>query len=193
MKNKKAVILIAFALSALFMFTACTTAAVPVAQPTAENSGASPTGTQEADPSSFSGDAYNFTLTDTDGNVHKLEDYLGKKVYLKFWATWCPSCLEGLAELDMLPALAEENDIVVLTIVAPGYSGEKSSEKFVEWFNGRELGFTVLLDEGGNSFYEYGIRAVPSSYFIDTRGNLVETKLGHVPNEQIIEIFNGVR
>ncbi|MBN2558978.1 MAG: TlpA family protein disulfide reductase [Clostridia bacterium] len=193
MKNKKIIILMALAMSALFMFTACTTAAVPAALPDVENGGGSPAGTQEPEASSFTGDAYNFTLMDTDGNTHSLEDYLGKKVYLKFWATWCPSCLTGLAELDMLPALAQENDIVVLTIVAPGYSGEKSSEKFVEWFNGRGHGFTVLLDEGGNSFYEYGIRAVPSSYFIDTKGNLAESKLGHVSNEQIIEIFNGIR
>lgn len=143
--------------------------------------------------STFQGDAFNFQLVDTEGNTHLLEQYAGKKVYLKFWATWCPSCLAGLGELGELHNETMDNeDIVVLTIVAPGYSGEKSSAKFIEWYEGQELEFTVLLDEGGNTFYEYGIRAVPSSFYIDTKGNIVETSLGHVENAKIYETLDTV-
>jgi len=143
--------------------------------------------------SSFQGDAFNFQLVDTEGNTHLLEQYAGKKVYLKFWATWCPSCLAGLGELGELHNETKDNeDIVVLTVVAPGYSGEKSAEKFIEWYEGQGLEFTVLLDEGGNSFYEYGIRAVPSSFYIDTKGNIAETSLGHVENAKIYETLDTV-
>ena len=143
--------------------------------------------------STFQGDAFNFQLVDTEGNTHLLEQYAGKKVYLKFWATWCPSCLAGLGELGELHNETMDNeDIVVLTIVAPGYSGEKSSAKFIEWYEGQELEFTVLLDEGGNTFYEYGIRAVPSSFYIDTKGNIAETSLGHVENAKIYETLDTV-
>jgi len=31
-----------------------------------------------------------FQVTDTNGNVHTLEKYLGKWVLVNFWATWCP-------------------------------------------------------------------------------------------------------
>lgn len=34
-------------------------------------------------------DASGFVLKDMKGNTVKLSDYRGKKVYLKFWATWC--------------------------------------------------------------------------------------------------------
>ena len=142
----------------------------------------------------FQGDAYNFQLLDTNGNTHKLEQYAGKKVYLKFWATWCPSCLDGLGELGELhEQTMDSEDVVILTVVAPGYSGEKSAEKFIEWYEGQELEFTVLLDEGGNSFFEYGIRAVPSSFYIDTRGNIVDTTLGHAGNEKILETLDGIQ
>lgn len=143
---------------------------------------------------SFQGDAYNFQLVDTEGNTHLLEQYSGKQVYLKFWATWCPSCIDGLDELNELHEQTKDrDDIVILTIVAPGYSGEKSSAKFIEWYKEQELVFTVLLDEGGNSFFEYGIRAVPSSFYIDTKGNITESKLGHVGNDKIFETLESVQ
>ncbi|MCD6322248.1 MAG: TlpA family protein disulfide reductase, partial [Clostridiales bacterium] len=141
----------------------------------------------------FQGDAYNFQLLDTDGNTHTLEQYSGRKVYMKFWATWCPSCLEGLDELGELHEQTKDReDIVILTVVAPGYSGEKSSEKFIEWYEEQGLEFTVLLDEGGKSFYEYGIRAVPSSFYIDEKGNLSETSLGHVGNEKVLKTLGSI-
>lgn len=138
--------------------------------------------------SSFQGNAFNFRLVDTNGNTHSLEQYQGKKVYLKFWATWCPSCIAGLGELEELHKETMDNeDIVVLSVVAPGYSGEKSKDKFIEWYESQELSHTVLLDEGGLAFFEYGIRAVPSSFYIDTKGNIADTKLGHAGNAEIYE------
>lgn len=138
--------------------------------------------------SSFQGDAFNFRLVDTNGNTHVLEQYSGKKVYLKFWATWCPSCIAGLGELEELhKETMDSEDIVVLSVVAPGYSGEKSTDKFIEWYESQELEHTVLLDEGGMAFFEYGIRAVPSSFYIDTKGNIADTKLGHAGNAEIYE------
>lgn len=185
MKRKKIIGVMALALSVLFILSACS-----VGNVTTEGNNANDKTPMEEE-STFEGNAYNFSLVDTNGVSHSLEEYSGKKVYVKFWATWCPSCIEGLEELGELPALVGE-DIVVFSIVAPGYSGEKSSAKFIEWYEGQGLEFTTLLDEGGNSFFEYGIRAVPSSFFIDTKGNIAETRLGHVGNDEIIKIFDGI-
>ena len=201
MKNKKTRNIVIVVLSLVLIF-----AAILVVQAVTDNNNMAeeqPTATQPADQemseekemeSTFQGDAFNFTLMDTEGNTHSLEQYAGKKVYLKFWATWCPSCLEGLEELGELHKQNMDNeDVVILTIVAPGYSGEKSKGKFIEWYNSQELEFTTLLDEGGTSFFEYGIRAVPSSFFIDTKGNIFETKLGHATNEFIYGKFGSMQ
>lgn len=46
--------------------------------------------------------APNFELMDLEGNTLALKDLKGEKVYIKFWASWCPICLSGLEELDTL-------------------------------------------------------------------------------------------
>ena len=40
--------------------------------------------------------APDFELKDLDGNTIKLSALKGKKIYLKFWASWCGPCLASL-------------------------------------------------------------------------------------------------
>ena len=59
--------------------------------------------------------APDFTLEDIGGNPVRLSDYRGKVVFLAFWASWCPRCMEELAFLQGLyTGLADE--MVVLAI-----------------------------------------------------------------------------
>ncbi|WP_277584304.1 TlpA family protein disulfide reductase [Psychrobacillus antarcticus] len=126
-----------------------------------------------------------FDLMDVDGNTHSLSDYAGKKVYIKFWASWCSICLSGLEEINTLAV--EEKDFVVLTIVSPGYNNEKKSDDFIKWFKGVEdvSSIPVLLDEDGSIAKQYQVRGYPTSAFINADGELIKTQAGHLSNEQI--------
>ncbi|MHA6260788.1 TlpA family protein disulfide reductase [Sporosarcina sp. CAU 1771] len=130
-----------------------------------------------------------FELEDTNGTMHNLEDYAGKKVYIKFWATWCPICLSGLEEINMLAE--EDTDFVVLTIVSPDYNNEKNKEDFIKWISGVENvdALPVLLDEGGTVAKSYSVRGYPTSAFIDENGGLIKTQPGHLSNEQIKDVL----
>lgn len=137
--------------------------------------------------------APSFHVKDVKGQTYQLSDYKGKKVYVKFWASWCPICLAGLEELNTLAG--ENHDFEVLSIVSPGYNNEKKSESFIGWFNGVEntSNITVLLDEEGSITKQYNVRGYPTSAFIGSDGVLVKTQPGHVPNDQIIKEFESIK
>jgi len=130
-----------------------------------------------------------FDLMDVAGNTHSLSDYAGKKVYIKFWASWCSICLSGLEEINTLAA--EDKDFVVLTIVSPDFNNEKKSDAFIKWFKGVEnvSAIPVLLDEGGSIAKQYQVRGYPTSVFINADGELIKTQPGHFSNEQISTQF----
>ncbi len=125
-------------------------------------------------------------------NELDLTAFKGEKVYVKFWASWCSICLAGMDELDQLAG--QDNDFKVITIVAPGINGEQEKADFIQWFKGLEYkNIQVLFDETGELTKAYGIRAYPTSVFIDEAGNLIRTQPGHVSNERIKEIFEGIQ
>ncbi|MGT2828180.1 redoxin domain-containing protein [Streptococcus hillyeri] len=128
-----------------------------------------------------------FQLTGIDGKTYHLSDYKGKKVYLKYWASWCPICLAGLEELDQLAKEAPE-DTVILSVVSPDHKGEQSTEDFKKWY--KELGYKhlpVLLDPDGTLISEQGVRVYPTSSFINEKGEFVKTQPGHLESDDILE------
>ena len=128
-----------------------------------------------------------YTFKTLDGKDVSLADYKGKKIYLKFWASWCPICLAGLADINQL-ADTPPKDAVVLTVVAPGVNREKSLEDFKEWFSGLEYKtLPVLVDNNGQFLKKLGIVGYPSSAFIDANGKVVRFQPGHVTNEDIVK------
>lgn len=129
-------------------------------------------------------DMYDFTLKDLDGNDYKLSDNKGKKVYMKFWASWCSICLTGLEDLNKLAG--ENNDFEIVTVVAPGRNREMDTAAFKKWF--KELGhknLKVLFDETGEVTEHYGIKVYPTSVYVGSNGTDTTVKAGHNSNDDI--------
>ena len=129
----------------------------------------------------------NFRAVTKTLSEFELSDYKGKKVYLKFWASWCPICLAGLADINQLADMPPK-DAVVLTVIAPGVNREKNLDDFKEWFSGLEYKtLPVLVDNNGQFLKKLGIVGYPSSAFIDANGKVVRVQPGHVTNEDIVK------
>jgi len=126
--------------------------------------------------------APNFKLKDFDGNEFTLDDYKGKKVVLNLWASWCPFCIE---EMPLFQEVYDEYKDEGLEIVAIN-RGEslEVAKNYAEQLN---LTYPLLLNPQDDIAKKYNLRAMPSTYFIDTDGTLLEIKHGALTEEMFVE------
>ena len=127
-------------------------------------------------------------LTDMDGKEYKLSDQKGKKVYVKFWASWCHVCTESMPEFEEL--VAKENNFDIISVVSPGNYNELEKEEFKKWFAEKGYKIPVYFDESGKVMEDYAIRAFPTAAYIGSDGVLIGTLSGAVPNSKVIEAFD---
>ena len=134
----------------------------------------------------------NFELTGVDGKTYRLSEYKGKKVYLKFWASWCSICLASLPDTDELAKEAGD-DFVILTVVSPGQKGEQAEGDFQKWYQGLDYkNLPVLLDPSGKLLASYGVRSYPTQAFIDKEGKLVKIQPGFMDKETILKTLKSI-
>ena len=109
-----------------------------------------------------------FTLDDLTGRRLGPRDFMGKVVFLNFWATWCVPCRQEMPTMEKLHRELKKQGLEVVAINFR--EAGKEVRKFVD-----ELGltFTVLLDKEGKVSEEYGAWALPLSYFVNRKGEFV--------------------
>jgi cytochrome c-type biogenesis protein len=123
--------------------------------------------------------AFDFTLLDQYGNEHTLSDYKGKVVFLNFWATWCPPCKKEMPDIEALYQESGKNqgDIIVIGVANPASTeypnnSDVSKEEVIDFLEENNYTFPVVFDETGEILSNYYISAFPTTFFIDTEGNI---------------------
>lgn len=118
--------------------------------------------------------APDFTLTSTDGETFTLSALRGRPVILNFWATWCPPCRAEMPAFEQVWQRYKADGLVILGI------DQGESKAVVERFARQEVGttFPLLLDQTTEIGAIYGVRALPTTVFIDTEGRIQALKVG---------------
>ncbi|QST01690.1 redoxin domain-containing protein [Pontibacillus sp. ALD_SL1] len=113
--------------------------------------------------------APNFTVTTFEGKEVKLSDLKGKKVFLNFWATWCPPCRVEMPEMQRFyEEYGEEVEIMAVNVT----STEKSVKDVTSYVHNEGFTFPIYLDRERNAADQYRIPGYPTTYFIGTDGKI---------------------
>lgn len=129
--------------------------------------------------------APSFKLLNLNNKEVSLADYRGQKVFLNFWATWCPPCREEMPDLQKLH---EEHDdkIAVLTVNI----GE-SKANAVNFMMKNNLNLAVLLDQDKSTAQDFLVRAIPTTYIIDEKGVIIDKTFGALSYSSMLK-FSGI-
>jgi cytochrome c-type biogenesis protein len=137
--------------------------------------------------------AFDFTLVDQYGTEHTLSDYKGKVVFLNFWATWCPPCKKEMPDIEALyqETGMNQEDIIVLGVANPANTeypnnSDVSKEEVIAFLDENNYTFPVVFDETGEVLANYYISSFPTTFFIDTEGNIY----GYLPTMMTREIMD---
>ncbi|PCI28518.1 MAG: hypothetical protein COB67_06230 [SAR324 cluster bacterium] len=126
-----------------------------------------------------------FTVTTFDGKTISLEEFKGKPVILNFWASWCVACRKEAHIIEAAHQKYTPQGAVFIGIAIN--DTREDSLKFI-----RRYGKSYKLapdDKVGNISLNYGITAVPETFFIDKEGIIRYKTLGAVTADSMEEFL----
>lgn len=126
--------------------------------------------------------APDFELRNINNEKVSLSDYRGQKVFLNFWASWCPPCRQEMPDMQKL--YEEYEDEVVILAVNVGENKSTAANFMMQ----NNLSFTVLLDNDKSTARNYLVRGIPSSYFLDQDGIIKEKVVGAVSYQRMLKL-----
>lgn len=132
---------------------------------------------------------FNLSALDANRESVKLSSFTGKVVLLNFFATWCGPCRSEMPDLENVYSKLKDQGFVVLAVDVQ----ERPSE-VMRYASELGLTFPIGLDESGRVSLTYGARALPTSYLIDRRGDVVAGTIGAHPwnDERTLSLINAM-
>ena len=137
--------------------------------------------------------APDFALKNEEGIIYQLNDFNDRPVMLLFWASWCPHCKVELPVLQRVYDEYQDKGVAVLAVNTTQQDDLDSARQFVK---GNGLTYPVLYDIDGSISKLYLVRALPTTYFINTDGVINRLIIGGPISEallrtQLINLLDG--
>jgi thiol-disulfide isomerase/thioredoxin len=104
------------------------------------------------------------------GDSFSLDQRPAKPLLVYFWATWCPVCDLTSGHVE---SLSENYSVITVAM----QSGEE--EEIEQHLAEKGLNLPVLPDPQGEIAQRWGVRGVPTLYFLDPENRISYTSVGY--------------
>mgnify|MGYP006127262765 FL=1 len=113
-----------------------------------------------------------FSSQTLNGEVMNSNPMPDKGSLIHFWATWCPVCN---LENDNIQAVSEDYKVLNIAI----QSGSDLEIYAYAEENNMKLN-NIINDQSGSIAKLFGVKGTPSSFFVNTKGQIQFTEVGYV-------------
>jgi thiol-disulfide isomerase/thioredoxin len=115
-----------------------------------------------------------FSLESLEGKTVRLEDFRGKAVLLNFWATWCQPCKIEMPWFEQLQKQYGSEGLQVVGIAMD----DASKEDIARFAKDVGVSYPILLGKESVGTAYGGLPFLPSTFFIDREGKIVDRIFG---------------
>jgi thiol-disulfide isomerase/thioredoxin len=120
-----------------------------------------------------------FTLPARGGASVGLESFKGKVVMLNFWASWCGPCRQEMPLLEQMHKRYSKQGFALLGVNVDAESAD--AEKLLKAV---QVSFPILFDKDNKVSQLYNVNSMPSSVFIDRKGNVRASHRGYKAGDE---------
>lgn len=128
-----------------------------------------------------------FTLQSRAGDTVSLDKFKGKVVMLNFWASWCGPCRQEMPLLDQM-----HRKYSALGFSMVGVNVDADSKDAEAWLAKTPVSFPILFDTKSAVSKMYEVNAMPTTVFIDRKGNIRGMHRGYKAGDEG-EYLNQIR
>jgi thiol-disulfide isomerase/thioredoxin len=128
-----------------------------------------------------------FALPSRAGDSVSLDQLKGQVVMINFWASWCGPCR---TEMPLLDQMYKRYSPLGFTLL--GVNVEADTKDAEKWLAAMPVAFPVLFDRQNKVSKLYDVNAMPSTVFIDRKGNVRYLHRGYKNGDES-EYLNQIR
>ena len=124
----------------------------------------------------------NISLNIIDGRKIKIDSMKGKPLLVTFWSTTCSTCIKEMPHLVELYNQFNKDGLEIIGIAMP----YDPPNRVLELTKKRALPYPIALDIEGFASKAFGnVEVTPTSFLIDSFGNIIQQKTGEMDLEQL--------
>ncbi len=131
--------------------------------------------------------AHSVSFQDGNGKVIALNELEGKVVFINFWATWCPPCIQEMPSIQKLKDEFKDNDNLVFMLV----DVDGKHEQAQAFMDQRKLDLPVFIPHSKIPTEFLG-NAIPTTIILDKKGAIAARVEGG-RDYSMPEVINGIR
>ncbi|MBW1858551.1 MAG: TlpA family protein disulfide reductase [Deltaproteobacteria bacterium] len=127
--------------------------------------------------------APDLAITTIEGKPFKLHELTGQNqlVIVNFWATWCRPCIEEMPDMEKVHLAYQDKGVAFVGIAA-----QDNAWKVKEFLAQHKVTYRIAVDDQNEIANAFGgIKALPTTLFIDRENNIVKYHRGYLAGNEL--------